>query len=100
MKVWDVRNGELLHDLSDPTGGVLTVAFHPRDDRVLAWGGTDGTVKIWNSATKETRTLRGHTSWVRSIAFSPDGEWIASGSRDGTLKLWPVPFVPSPAGLK
>jgi WD40 repeat protein len=39
-------------------------------------------------------TLRGHTSWVRCIAFSPDGALLASGSDDGTVKLWDV----TPAG--
>jgi WD40 repeat protein len=30
----------------------------------------------------------GHSSYVRSIAFSPDGKYLASGSRDKTIKLW------------
>jgi WD40 repeat protein/subtilase family serine protease len=32
----------------------------------------------------------GHTDWVNSVAFSPDGSLIASGSRDATIKLWRV----------
>ncbi len=33
-------------------------------------------------------TLNGHTDWVWSVCFSPDGKFIASGSDDRTVKIW------------
>jgi WD40 repeat protein/serine/threonine protein kinase len=94
IEIWDTHTWKMVREHSDPTGRVESVAFHPKDPRVLAWGGTDATVKVWNLATNAVQTLRGHTSWVHGVAFSANGKWIASASRDGTVKLWQMPLVP------
>ncbi|RYP25336.1 hypothetical protein DL767_008431 [Monosporascus sp. MG133] len=39
----------------------------------------------WNACLS---TLEGHGDLVNSVAFSPDGSWLASGSRDCTIKVW------------
>jgi WD40 repeat protein len=96
IKIWDTATWQRLDELRDATGCIQSVAFHPRNPGVLAWGGTDGTVKVvqaWDAPNKEIRTLHGHTSWVEGVAFSPDGNWIASSSLDGTIKLWKVALL-------
>jgi len=46
-------------------------------------------LKVWDTATgRQILTLRGHSGEVTSVAFSPDGKRIVSGSRDSTLKVW------------
>ncbi|KAJ5778340.1 hypothetical protein N7520_001586 [Penicillium odoratum] len=43
---------------------------------------------VMNSWGSTLQTLEGHSGWVRSVAFSPDGLTLASGSDDNTIKLW------------
>jgi WD40 repeat protein len=46
---------------------------------------------LWDVQTgKERATLKGHTSPVWSVAYSPEGQTLASGSHDKTVKLWDV----------
>lgn len=68
------------------TNGVMCVQF---DERVLASGSYDSTVKLWDIETgDEIRTFVGHELGVRCLQF--DDSLLVSGSLDGTIKMWDV----------
>jgi WD40 repeat protein/transcriptional regulator with XRE-family HTH domain len=70
----------------------LSNSFSP-DGKMLAGssgGLTSGNaIRLWDAATgRELLTLNGHTGWAMGLAFSPDGQTLASTSLDGTVKIW------------
>ncbi|MBI4617331.1 MAG: hypothetical protein HY720_27220, partial [Planctomycetes bacterium] len=55
------------------------------------------TVRLWDGETgRPIATLEGHQGLVASIAFSPDGKRLASGSLDTTIRLWNLETILAP----
>ncbi|MEA5463871.1 TIR domain-containing protein [Leptothoe sp. PORK10 BA2] len=69
-------------------GSVLTVAVQPTVSGVIASGGKDGKINLWNSEGGFIKTLHEHSDPVTKVSFSADGLFLASSSEDGTIRLW------------
>ena len=59
-------------------------------------GDRNGLVRVGPLTGEEPHLLFGHTRPVMSVAVSPDGRWIASGSDDGTIRPWPMSDLSKP----
>ncbi|TVP66226.1 MAG: hypothetical protein EA343_01745, partial [Nodularia sp. (in: Bacteria)] len=77
---------ECVHDILGING---TIALNPKEDILASVAGS--VIHFLSASTgKLIRTLTGHSSYIRSVAFSSDGQFLASGSEDETIKLWNV----------
>ena len=61
------------------------------DEERLAGGHADGTVRLWDLEQGEAGRPYKHRSFVRSVAFSPDGSCLAAGTQAGEVLLWQRP---------
>ena len=102
VRVWNAVSGQEVHAFyQDAQVPMRTLAFSPVD-RLLAVGGDDGVVRFWNGQTCQQQTAvngvpqcvdvpqriqASHTA-IRSLAWSPNGKFLAVGSGDGMLSIW------------
>jgi serine/threonine protein kinase len=87
-KVWSVQTGRLLRDLAHHRADTVRAIAFNETGKMCAIGYLDGTIEYWNPTTGQLlRTLSNPAGGVTSLAFSPDGQWLA-GSIGRTLQLW------------
>ena len=69
-------------------GSILSIAIQPKEKGLIASGGEDGTINLWEPSGKWLKTLKGHTDAITQVSFSADGRFLASSSQDSTIRLW------------
>lgn len=90
IDIIELNNRRPVKTLKGHQDAVWGLAMSP-DDRILASGGADKTIKLWEVTTGNLlRTLTGHNQGILGIAFSPEGSTLASVGKDQTIYLWEV----------
>ena len=102
VRVWDTEKGSLVERLEGHKDSVYSVAFSPTGMELLS-GSLDKTIKLWELTAPRTTgsmfpaapragtcktTFVGHKDFVLSVALSPDGKWVVSGSKDRGVQFW------------
>jgi WD40 repeat protein len=84
----DINDGRTIRSFTGGTRSAVAAALSS-DRTLLAIGGDDQLITVWDIGTGELRgTLRGYAASVRGLAFSADGRSLYSASRDKTLIEW------------
>lgn len=93
--LFDMNGKETKLRLTIPAGStwINAVAFEPKGKPLLACASYDTKIRLFDLAKKDPKemeiaVLAKHQQSVTSIAFSPDAVHLASGSTDGTVRLW------------
>ncbi|HYG17398.1 MAG TPA: High-affnity carbon uptake protein Hat/HatR, partial [Ohtaekwangia sp.] len=86
--LWDIKNNYAPTEVKNMGDHLTTVTFAP-EGRRLVIGDNTGIVKIYdNQSGFVIRTLSGHTSAIEQITFNHAGTFMATASKDKTVRLW------------
>ena len=100
--IWDVERGAQLQDLSVPVTQKNCLKFSP-DNSQFAVATEDGLTgcRVWNTSTWSLiGEITRHADAIRRLAYSPDGELLATASRDNSIGIWETKSFSNVALLK
>jgi len=86
IKLWDVATGKEVKILTGHAGIITSVAFLNQDDYLIS-ASQDGTIRIWSNKNNISRVLYVQQSDIHSVCLSSDGQTLAVGSGNGSIKI-------------
>ncbi|CZT18157.1 related to DNA excision repair protein ERCC-8 [Ramularia collo-cygni] len=116
VRLVDLRSGASTHSLPGHHGSVLSVAWHPRDEHVLASSATDGVVRLWDirrsasslgvldledsigvagydgkgTGARGRERGKSHIGAANGIVWTEDGRYLLSNGHDERMRIWDV----------
>ncbi len=86
--LWDVGSGTLTDSFQGPKPPIRNAVMGPDAKRIAISVERENIVRLYERAPLRELRLGAHRDFVSGLAFSPDGATLASGSVDGTIRLW------------
>lgn len=90
VRIYDSASGARLAVIENLGEAISSAAFHSTETRTrIVVGSHDNLARVYDADTGvELHVLSGHTDWVRSVAFSPDGTHVLTASDDRTARVF------------
>ncbi len=89
ISIWDTSSGLLTQTLPSGPDISRAIVFGDSDQRLFVANYGSNAIEVWDLATNQQLSpLQGHTAHVRSLVVSSDGSTVASGGKDGTMRIW------------
>ena len=114
VRLMDLRSGAGTHSLAGHSGSVLSVAWHPKEEHILASGATDGSCRLWDirksasslgtldmedsigvvgydgagSGARRRERGRAHSGAVNGLVWTQDGQNLVSVGHDEKMRVW------------
>ena len=83
IKIWDIKTGEIIKSWQAHEQAIISIAINPHRHLIASASRTE--IKIWQGQTGELiKTLRG----TAPLKFSPDGQFLITGSYGDKVKIW------------
>ncbi|KAK7208019.1 WD40-repeat-containing domain protein [Myxozyma melibiosi] len=88
--LWDIPSGAQVQEFTEHLGDVMSVDICPTNSNVFVSGACDAFAKVWDmrEGGKSAQTFRTHKKDINAVQFFPDGRAFATGSDDGTCRLY------------